>query len=180
MNAGDPGSNQQVREAAFARGRSQRHAIQKNLRSRSAEQHAAPAAVIQRPAQLLPRRLKLLRRFRVPKLVQPREFQQNVEAADKRPRPASYLGTHNNRWRFLALLTYLPTLVSLPRGNKPPRALCTHLNNRFSCGFGNIVAVEESPSRSCSGGDQLRRIICTSLRIDGPRPSETTATSPSR
>src|SRR5882672_908708 len=114
---------------------------------------ADPAAVIQRPAQFFPRRLKLLRRFRVPKLVQPREFQQNVEAADKRPRPASCLRrTHNSRWRFQPLLTHLSTLVSLPRGNKPPRTPCTHLNNRLRCQFGNICCrCEEFLSRSQLG-----------------------------
>src|SRR6266581_3921769 len=34
----------------------------------------------------------------------------------------------------------LSTLVSSSPRHKPPRARCTHLNNRFPCQFGNIVA----------------------------------------
>ncbi len=55
VNAGNTGRSQQVREASFARRRSQRHAIEQNLSPRSAQQHTAPAAFIQRLAQLFPR-----------------------------------------------------------------------------------------------------------------------------
>jgi hypothetical protein len=105
VNARDSRGNQQLREAAFARGGPERHAVQQNLRSRSAQQHAAAAAVIQRVAQFFPRRFKLLRCFRVPKFVQPRKLQQNVQAADKRPRPASRFLTHNCGGKPLPLLT---------------------------------------------------------------------------
>src|SRR2546426_200064 len=82
VNAGDPRRSQKLREASFSRRRTQRHAIQQDLRSRSAQQHTAAAAVIQRPAQFFPRSFELLRRLRVAELVQPRELQKNVQAAD--------------------------------------------------------------------------------------------------
>src|SRR6266849_1556712 len=66
-------------------------------------------------------------------------------------------------------LTHLSTLVSLPYGNKPPRAPCTHLNNRFSCRLEALLPIEESPPRSGNWGGQLRRVIYTSLRIEGTR-----------
>jgi hypothetical protein len=94
VNARDARRNQQLREASFARRRAQRHAVQQNLRSRSAQQHTTPAAVIQRVAQFVPRRFELVRRSNVAKLIQPRELQQDVQAADKRPRPASRFRTH--------------------------------------------------------------------------------------
>jgi hypothetical protein len=43
----------------------------------------------------------------VPKLVQAREFQQNVQAADKRPRPASLFLNHSCRRWTRPLLTLL-------------------------------------------------------------------------
>jgi hypothetical protein len=89
VDAGNTGSNQQLREAALARGRTQWHAIQQDLCSRSAQQKSASAAVIQRAAQLLPRCFELRRRAHVPELIQARELQQNVQAADKRPRPTA-------------------------------------------------------------------------------------------
>ena len=128
MNAGNPGSGQQLREASFARRRSQWHAVQQNLRSGGAQQQAAPAAVIQRVAQLFPCSLKLLRRFGVSEFVQTRKFQQNIQAADERPRPAtSYLGTHG-------LLGGCPphassTLVSPTKRHKLSAASCSLLNN---------------------------------------------------
>lgn len=94
VDAGDSGGSQQLCETAFAGGRSQRHAIEKNLSPGSAQQHPASAAVFQCLAQFLPCGFKLLRRFHVAKLVEPREFQQNVQAADKRPRSALYVRTH--------------------------------------------------------------------------------------
>jgi len=83
-----------MRKAFFTRRRSHRHAVEQNLVSRSAQQHAAPAAILQRLAQLPPRRFKLRRGLRMAKLIQPREFQQNVQAADKCPRPALYFRIH--------------------------------------------------------------------------------------
>ncbi len=98
MDARNSRACQQLREAAFARGRSEWHAVQQNLRTRGAQKHTAAAAVIQRVAQFFPRRFKLLHRLHVSKLVKTRELQQNVQAADKRPRPASLFLEHN-RWR---------------------------------------------------------------------------------
>jgi len=99
MDARDSRGSQKVRKASFAGCRSQWHAVQQNLCARRSKKHTATAAVIQRVAQFFPRRFKLLRRFRVPKFVQTREFQQNVQAADKRPRPASLFLEHScRRW----------------------------------------------------------------------------------
>jgi len=103
MNARDSRSGQQLREASFSRRRAHRHAVQQNLVSRSAQQHAAPAAVLQRLPQLSPRRVKLRRGLRVAKLVQPRKFQQNVQAANKRPRPGLCLRTHLSSGLLLPL-----------------------------------------------------------------------------
>src|SRR2546425_1017373 len=105
VNASDPRRSQKLREASFSRRRTQRHTIQQDLRSRSAQQHTAAAAVIQRPAQFFPRGFELLRRLHVAELVQPRELQKNVQAADKRPRPASRFRTHSSRRRILPLPT---------------------------------------------------------------------------
>jgi hypothetical protein len=62
---------------------------------RSAQQHAAPAAVLQRLPQLFPRRIKLRRGLGVAKLIQPRKLQQNVQAANKRPRSGLCFRTHS-------------------------------------------------------------------------------------
>ncbi len=147
MNAGDSRGNQHLRETSFAGRRSQRHSIQQDLRSRRTQKHTAAAAVVQRVAQFFPRCFELCRRPHVPEFIQPRELQQNVQAADKRPRPASLFRTHNCRRRSLPLLTLpftvdtlLSTVVSPSPPNKPPAARCTHLNNSFRCPFANIVA----------------------------------------
>ena len=105
VNAGNTRRSQQMREASFARRRPQRHAVQQNLRPRSAQQHTAPAAVLQRVAQFFPRGFKLLRSLCVAKLIQPRKFQKNVQAADKRPRPASCFSTHPRWPAILPLLS---------------------------------------------------------------------------
>src|SRR6267154_2108244 len=139
MDARNSRGSQQLCKTSFARGRSERNSVQQDLRSRGAEKHAAAAAVIQRVAQFFPRRFKLLRGLRVPKLVQTREFPQNVEAAHKRPRPASLFLDHSCRRWTLPLLTLLSTVDSPSPADKPPAAPCTHLNNRFQRQFGNIV-----------------------------------------
>jgi len=97
MNAGDSRSNQQLREAALARGRAQRHAIQQNLRAGRSEQHAASSAFIQRAAQFLPRGFKLRRRAHVAELIQACEFQQNIQAAYERPCRSSCISSHRLR-----------------------------------------------------------------------------------
>ena len=94
VNARDPRRSQQLRKASFSRRRAHRHAVEQNLVSRSAQQHAASGTVLQRLPQLLPRRIKLRGRLGVAKLVQPRKLQQNVQAANKRPRSALYFRTH--------------------------------------------------------------------------------------
>jgi hypothetical protein len=108
MNTRDSRGSQKVREASFAGSRSQRHAVQQNLRARRSQKHTTAAAVIQRAAQFFPRRFKLLHRLRVPKFVQTREFQQNVQAADKRPRPAPLFLNHScRRWTLPLLALFL-------------------------------------------------------------------------
>ena len=107
MDARDSRGSQKVRKTSFAGSRSKRHAIQQDLRARRSKEHATAAAIVQRAAQFFPRRFKLLHRLRVPKLVQAREFQQNIQAADKRPRPASLFLNHSCRrwtWPLLTLL----------------------------------------------------------------------------
>ncbi|PYT89047.1 MAG: hypothetical protein DMG36_23105 [Acidobacteria bacterium] len=86
-----------MRETPFSRRRSHRHAVEQNLISRSAQQHAASAAILKRLAQLPPRRFKLRRGLRMAKLIEPRKLQQNVQAADECPRPAWYFRTHAGR-----------------------------------------------------------------------------------
>jgi len=90
-----------LRETAFASGGAQRYAVEENLCSRCAEQHTAAATIIQSVAQFFPRGLKLLRSFHVSEFVQTREFEQDVQAADKSPRPASGFGTHIFPWRLV-------------------------------------------------------------------------------
>ena len=147
MNAGDSRGNQHLRETSFAGRRSQRHSIQQDLRSRRTQKHTAAAAVVQRVAQFFPRCFELCRRPHVPEFIQPCKLQQNIQAADKCPRPASVLRTHNCWRRSLPLLTLpftvdtlLSTVVSPSPPNKPSAARCTHLNNSFPYPFGNIVA----------------------------------------
>lgn len=48
-----------------------------------AEQQAASALPVQHGAQFIPRDFKLCRGARVAELVQPCEFEQNIQAADK-------------------------------------------------------------------------------------------------
>jgi hypothetical protein len=85
MDTGDAGRNQQLREAALASRGSQGNSVQQDLSARCAQQHAAPAAFIERAAQFLPRRFKLRGSAHVPKFVQAREFQQNVQASYEGP-----------------------------------------------------------------------------------------------
>lgn len=108
MNAGNAGRHQQLREASFAGGRTERHAVKQDLIARSTQQHAATAAVFQRLAQLFPRRIKLLRRLHMAKLVEARKFQQNVQAANKRARSALCFRIHASWPGFSA---FSPTLT---------------------------------------------------------------------
>jgi hypothetical protein len=50
MNAGNTRRNEQLCEAAFARGGAERNAVQQNLSARSTEQNAASSAFIKRAA----------------------------------------------------------------------------------------------------------------------------------
>ena len=69
MNAGDSGTHQQLRKAFLRSGRAERDAIKDDLVSRGAQQQPRIAAIIERRAQFLPRRLKLCSGAHVPKFV---------------------------------------------------------------------------------------------------------------
>lgn len=161
MDASDTGGNQHLRETSFTCRRTKRHTIQQDLRSRSAQKHTTAAAVIQRVAQFMPRRFELCRRSHVSKFIQPCKLQQNVQAADKRPRPASLFRTHICQRTTLprhalpfTVGAPLSTVVSPTLRDKPPAAHCTHFNNRFPYRFGNIVGLIGLP-----GDGQVARTI---------------------
>jgi hypothetical protein len=158
VNAGDPRGGQQMREALLSCGRPHGNAVEQDLVSGRAQQHAAPAAVLQRLPQFLPSRVKLRRGLGMTKLIQPRELQENVQTADKRTRSGLCFRTHSgvssSSNAAIFVLSTFPggtqsTLVSPCLRHKPPRTPCTHLNNRFCCPFGNISLPR---SRSHSAG----------------------------
>jgi hypothetical protein len=94
VNAGDAGTGKQVRETFFRCAAAQRHTVQQQLRPRSAEQQTRFAAIIQRRAQLFPRGFELPCGTHVSKFVEPRKLQQDVQAANKRPRRLSSIARH--------------------------------------------------------------------------------------
>jgi hypothetical protein len=94
VNAGDTGGSKQLRETFLRRRCSQRHSIQQYLIPRSAQQHSRIAAFLQRIVQLFPRRFELRHRSHVPEFVQACEFQQNVQAANKRASGLSGISSH--------------------------------------------------------------------------------------
>jgi hypothetical protein len=100
VNAGNSGGDQELSEAAFTAGRTKRHAIEKDLGTGSAEENTATTAFIEGSAELFPRRFELGSGSHVSELIQTREFQQNVEAADKRPRAATGFNAHTYRGEF--------------------------------------------------------------------------------
>ena len=138
MNAGDAGRNQQRREAALARCRSQRDAIQQNLGARCSQQHAASTAFIERAAQFLPGGLKLRGRAHVAELVQAREFQQDVQAAYECPCRSSCISGHRLRKQAAAaprvLLRVLTTVWSTPRKRQALCRIIVPISITFSCG----------------------------------------------
>jgi hypothetical protein len=71
-------------KAFFGSRGSQRHAVEQNLAPRSTQQQSRVTAVVKRRAQLFPRGLELRHRAHVPELIKACEFQQNVQAANKR------------------------------------------------------------------------------------------------
>jgi hypothetical protein len=75
MNAGNSRTGQQLREAFFAGGRAERHAVQQNLVAGSAKQEAASDALIKRTSEFFPRGFKLRRGSHVAKFIEPRELQ---------------------------------------------------------------------------------------------------------
>src|SRR5882672_2984504 len=94
VNTRDAGGGKQLRETALCGGGAQRHTVQQNLLTRSAEQKTAVGALIESRTQLFPCCFKLRSGPYVTELVQTRELKQNVEAAHKLPRSCSGLATH--------------------------------------------------------------------------------------
>src|SRR6516162_5446817 len=148
-----------MREALLSCRRPHRDAVEQDLVSGRAQQHAAPAAVPQRLPQFLPSRVKLRRGLGVAKLIQPRKLKENVQTADKRARSGLCFRTHSgvsssSNGPIFVLSTFpggtQSTLVSPCLRHKPHRTPCTHLNNRFCCPFGNI-----SLTRGRSGSSGL-------------------------
>src|SRR5260370_41435879 len=81
MNAGDAGGRKQMGKAAFPGCRTERNSVDQKLVARSTEEHAAVAVFRQCAAEFAPSGLKLRGRAGVAELIQPREFQQDVETA---------------------------------------------------------------------------------------------------
>ena len=156
VDAGDTGTGQELRKALLSCGRSHRHAVEQDLVPGRAQQHAAPAAVLERLPQFLPSRVKLRGGLRVAKLIQPGKLQENVQTADKRASSGLCFRSHS---RVFPVPTapfslsqvfqqeHKSTLVFPRRRHKPPRTPCTHFNNRFCCSFGNISLTGSSPGR---------------------------------
>jgi len=131
MNAGDSGSRQQLREALLGCGRTQGHAVQNDLITRSSQQQPRISAVIQSKAQFLPGGLELRRGPHVSKFIQPRKLQQNVQAVNKRARRLSGVAGHlcgvpsvsslytrplcpSKTSLPVSTVTFLPTTVAYP------------------------------------------------------------------
>src|SRR5207247_7493356 len=81
VNAGNSRGDQQLRETPLACGCSERHTIEQNLIPRRAQQQSTAATLVQCGAQFLPGGIELMRCPHMPKLVQPRKLEQNVQAA---------------------------------------------------------------------------------------------------
>jgi hypothetical protein len=75
MNAGDPRTGQELREALLGRGCAQWHPVQNDLIAGSTEQQSGFPALIQRRAQFLPGSFELRRRAHMSKFIQARELQ---------------------------------------------------------------------------------------------------------
>src|SRR5262249_11831237 len=97
VNASDSRSRKKLREATFRSGCAERNSIEQNLLTGRAEEKSTVAAFVERFAQLFPGRFKLRSSTHVAELVQPCEFQQDVEAADELPRSRSRVGAHSVR-----------------------------------------------------------------------------------
>ncbi|HVN10160.1 MAG TPA: hypothetical protein VMV61_14380 [Patescibacteria group bacterium] len=82
-DAGNPRAREKPREALFRSRRFQRHTVQVQLVAVRAQQQAPSALSLQHGAKLVPCDFELCRRPRVPELVQSRELQQNIQAADE-------------------------------------------------------------------------------------------------
>ena len=182
MNAGNTGRDEQLGETTFTRGRTKRHAIKKNLRSRRTQKDAAATAVVQRRAEFFPGCLKLGCRAHVSELIQTCEFQQDVQAADKRPRPPTSFRAHTFRRGVRPPPMCSTTLSSPASRNKHSEVHCTHLNNTLGWQFGHKTSrareyVPFSTHRGCpwlpktvqctwnrNVGLQVPRLACVNYR----------------
>src|SRR5262249_4498809 len=96
VDACDTRSGQQLSKTFFGSGSSKRYTIQQNLLPRGSQQQSCFAALVERGAQLFPGNLKLRTGANVAELVEPRVFQQNVQAADKLARSRSGIRAHRS------------------------------------------------------------------------------------
>ena len=85
-DAGDSRAGNQPRKTLFRRRGFQRYAVQVELVAVRSQQQASSTLSVQHGTQFVPRNFKLRRGARVAELIQPRELQQNIQAADKGPR----------------------------------------------------------------------------------------------
>ncbi len=84
-----------MRETPFAGCCAERYAVQQDLVARRTQQQSATAAVIQSAAEFLPGCFELHPSAHVSELVQSCEFQQDVQAAHKRPGRRSCIAAHS-------------------------------------------------------------------------------------
>jgi hypothetical protein len=101
VNAGNPRRRQELRETPLSGCRTQWHSIEQDLIARSPKQQPSVPAFIERSPQFFPCSLKLRGRSHVPKFVQARKLQQNVQGANKRSSSRSGVARHFLRiaWR---------------------------------------------------------------------------------
>jgi hypothetical protein len=105
-DAGDPRAGYEPSEALLRCRGFQRHAVQVELVAVRSEQQAASALSLQDGAQFIPCDFELRRRARMAELIQPRELQQNIQAADEGARCGGFSVRGH---AFLAVLSeFLP------------------------------------------------------------------------
>jgi hypothetical protein len=94
MNTRNAGSGEQEGETALTSRRTERYAIQKDLRSRCSQQQASVPAFIERRPQLFPGGFKLCHRAHMAEFIQPCKLQQNIQAANERACRRSSFAAH--------------------------------------------------------------------------------------
>jgi hypothetical protein len=83
LNAGEAGGRKQLSKAALGGSRFDGHAVEQELRTGGAQQQAGFIGYGNRRVQFIPGGIELLGRTGMVKAVEPRIFEQNVEAADE-------------------------------------------------------------------------------------------------